>query len=123
MRRIIILIVIFSVTLFASDIPDIINLYSNKKSQMQRKPIIFNHGKHMKGNMGCLDCHHDYKNGQQIMTGQRLRKMDNVRCTFCHEKGKDLTDRYHKLCQSCHREYKNYNMKTGPLECGLCHKR
>lgn len=77
----------------------------------------------MKGNMGCLDCHHDYEKGQQIMTGERLLKKYKVKCESCHIKGKDLRDRYHKLCQGCHREYIKYDLKTGPLQCGLCHKR
>ena len=84
----------------------------------QRPSVLFPHEQHMM-NYECLDCHHKYENGKNVLDEDELTE-DNVdiACAKCHhQKAKiDLRKAYHRQCILCHKEN-----KTDPRMCGECH--
>ncbi len=84
------------------------------------KPMSFSHSKHKE--YKCTDCHHDYKNGQNMWReGQQVKL-----CNDCHLEEKkplqmDLETAYHNKCVGCHRKIKKQGKKTGPTACSKCH--
>ncbi len=101
---------------------------NNNFPDYQRPPVLFlenHHDQHME-NQDCLECHHKYENGRNILDEGDLEE-DNVEtsCASCHNNhGKyDLRQAYHKQCIGCHHRLSTANMKTGPILCGECHVR
>jgi hypothetical protein len=90
------------------------------KAQVVRRkePLLvdFPHGKH--GEVQCLQCHHNYKDG----TGLEV-------CINCHRSDrKDLRAgaeaRFHDFCLRCHRDPPKPLKKHGPTTgCKTCHRR
>ncbi len=84
------------------------------------KPMSFPHNKHKE--YKCTDCHHDYKNGQNVWReGQEV-----ALCNACHPPEKrveimSLETAYHDKCQGCHKKLKKEKKKTGPTTCSRCH--
>jgi c(7)-type cytochrome triheme protein len=88
-----------------------------------RGPVMFPHELHMEG-FDCLDCHHDMKDGENILDEYDLEE-DNpdILCGTCHnpkEKIKRM-EAFHYQCMGCHNKYKMTSSSTGPTMCGECH--
>lgn len=83
------------------------------------------HDSHM-DNLDCLDCHHKYVNGKNVLDEDDLEEGDpNILCSSCHnEKSKiNLTRAFHRECIGCHDKLSANGEKTGPSLCGECHIR
>jgi len=94
----------------------------------QRPPVLFlenHHDQHME-NQDCLECHHKYKNGKNVLDEEDLDE-DNTdtSCASCHNNHEkyDLQQAYHKQCIGCHDRLSTANIKAGPILCGECHIR
>jgi hypothetical protein len=109
-----------------------------KLSVKQRPPVAFTHEIHM-GDFGCLDCHHRYENGENVLDEGELMDVEpdeiimlnepsleepgDIKCASCHNGDKKITkissrDAFHRQCIGCHEE-----MAQGPVLCGECHVR
>ncbi|GAB6094442.1 hypothetical protein JCM14469_06940 [Desulfatiferula olefinivorans] len=104
----------------------------------QRPPVSFTHETHM-GDFACLDCHHRYENGENVLDEGDLMDVEpdeiimlnmpsseeprDNQCASCHNGDKKITklssrDALHRQCIGCHEE-----MAQGPVLCGECHVR
>ena len=101
-------------------------LLNNKGYKKKRKgPVEFTHKKHAYNyRLFCWDCHHDYKNGQNVWVPWGETK----RCDQCHDpKEKEpneimLQKAFHYQCKGCHKDFARKNMKTGAYrKCAGCH--
>ncbi len=84
----------------------------------QRSPVLFPHEQHMM-DYECLDCHHKYENGKNILDEEELTEGNSdIACATCHHRQTkiDLQKAYHRQCILCHKEN-----KTDPRMCGECH--
>jgi hypothetical protein len=94
----------------------------------QRPPVQFlekYHDLHM-DNEDCLECHHKYKNGKNILNEDDLEDENaETSCASCHNnKVKlNLQQAYHEQCIGCHERLSAKNIKSGPVLCGKCHVR
>ena len=94
----------------------------------QRPPVLFfekYHDQHME-NQDCLDCHHKYENGKNILDEDDLDAGDaDTSCVSCHDGTVkfDLQQAFHRQCMGCHDRLSAENIKTGPSLCGECHVR
>ncbi|MBW2603401.1 MAG: cytochrome c3 family protein [Deltaproteobacteria bacterium] len=86
------------------------------------------HDQHME-NQDCLECHHKYENGKNILDEADLED-DNVEtsCASCHDNQDNhvkynLQQAFHRQCIGCHDRLSSANMKIGPILCGECHIR
>jgi hypothetical protein len=99
---------------------------NNDSAYRQRPPVMFfekYHDQHME-NQDCLDCHHKYENGENILDAADLEDGDSeVYCASCHNDHEkyDLQQAFHRQCMGCHDRLSAANMKTGPSLCGECH--
>lgn len=121
------------VTLHALAQPDEIELNNDKVFHKQKKPpVMFPHGAHM-DQFDCLDCHHRFQNGDNILDADDLEEdSPGVRCQDCHVKknfrfspdldptNRNLMQAYHKQCISCHRAQGG---QKGPRTCSGCHQK
>lgn len=110
---------------------------ATKKIAKQRPQVAFTHDTHM-GQYECLQCHHKYENGQNVLDDgelggaeyEEIMKLDiNVpedssgyECASCHGNKTiskmSVRDAFHNQCIGCHEKE-----KKGPVLCGECHKR
>jgi hypothetical protein len=117
------LLLAFAGPVFA-DPPDVIVL---KKPQvfgsLSRSPVRFTHKDHAAlDGVSCLTCHHDFKNGKNILDPGRLTPGDpSTQCATCHVGPRDLQMGFHQLCITCHDAEKKKGRVTGPRTCGECH--
>ena len=82
--------------------------------KLERPQVIFNHGKHEEAfkKEGCNTCHPE-KDGQILFDFPKTVK----------KKGKTaVMNAYHDQCIDCHKKSSSENKKTGPVNCGDCHK-
>ncbi len=99
---------------------------NNEFAPHRRPPVMFlenYHDQHME-NQDCLECHHKYENGENILDAGDLEEGDpEILCASCHNnKVKyNLQRAYHRQCMGCHDRLSAANMKTGPSLCGECH--
>ncbi len=88
--------------------------------ESKKGPVVFSHVKHKASK--CTDCHHEYKDGQNVWKeGQEVKK-----CSACHKletEGKTvkLEKAYHDKCINCHKKAKAEKKPTGPTACTKCH--
>jgi DNA-directed RNA polymerase subunit RPC12/RpoP len=72
----------------------------------------------------CLACHHDYKDGINVLNEDDLEEGNPaIRCAACHN-GQGELDRqkaFHRQCMGCHIETRKAGQATGPEMCGTCH--
>ena len=104
--------------------PDIIMLSKpNVFGSLSREPVRFTHGRHLDTkDVDCLTCHHDFKDGKNILDLATLWDNDAaIRCETCHEKPASLQKAFHYLCITCHDTEKKQGRQTGPRTCGECH--
>ncbi len=105
------------------------DVYTSKK----KPSVLFDHDLHT-GLAGCMDCHHHYKDGENILEYFDLFEgAEGVLCRDCHaEPGtrfmgdqdptvKGLEQAYHSQCIPCHRESAGQDA-VGPRTCMGCHQ-
>jgi hypothetical protein len=101
---------------------------NNDVAHHQRPPVLFlekYHDQHME-NQDCLECHHKYETGENILDEGDLEEGDpEILCASCHNnKVKyNLQQAFHRQCIGCHDRLCAAKMKTGPSLCGECHIR
>lgn len=96
---------------------------NNEGYKKDTKGVVeFSHLKHTKDyNTTCTDCHHEYKDGQNVWKeGDAVKK-----CSSCHDpqndqdNAKKLQTAFHNNCKDCH---KKSNKDTAPSsKCNDCH--
>ena len=104
--------------------------------EKHRSAVTFPHELHV-GNFDCLACHHDYKDGENILKEEMLEERNpDLRCSACHDENADinLEEAYHRQCIGCHRQFRIHRCceicdkivwligsAPGPELCGECH--
>ena len=92
-------------------------------SRKQRTAVFFPHTQHME-EMDCLDCHHDYENGDNILSPDDLEEGEpEALCTSCHhpQASINLRKAFHRQCIGCHRDHARQGFEVGPRLCAECH--
>lgn len=88
-----------------------------------RGSVAFPHELHM-GSFDCLDCHHDMKDGENVLDEADLEE-DNpdIMCASCHNADSKIERReaFHYQCMGCHNKFRLTQEATGPTLCGECH--
>lgn len=89
-----------------------------------RPTVYFSHEIHME-EYECLDCHHDYKDGKNILDEDDIEEDGSVECARCHTKDTpiELKTAYHRQCMGCHRRINKQEAGTLPITCKDCHNR
>ena len=89
-----------------------------------RAEVYFSHENHM-DSYDCLDCHHDYQNGKNLLNEDELEDGESASCASCHSKETsiDLKTAYHRQCMGCHRRINKQKADTSPITCQDCHSR
>jgi len=89
---------------------------------LHRAPVEFTHDAHAKG-MSCLTCHHEFKNGKNVLDPGRLTPGDPAtQCATCHTTPAALQQAFHGECITCHDKLKKPAGRPGaPRLCGECH--
>ena len=88
-----------------------------------RPPVAFSHDLHM-GLYECLDCHHDMKDGANVLDEDALEEGNpDIQCGNCHndQASLDLQKAYHRQCMGCHIDNRKAGNASGPEMCGACH--
>ena len=101
-------------------------LLNNQAYKKKRKgPVEFTHKKHAYDyRLFCWDCHHEYKDGQNIWVPWGETK----ECSQCHDPKKKepnkimLQKAFHFECKGCHKQMEKIGRKAGAYDkCGGCH--
>jgi len=89
---------------------------------LRRAPVEFTHQYHASG-MSCLTCHHDFRDGKNVLETARLVPGDPAaRCATCHSTPAALQQAFHGECITCHDKLKKPAGRPGaPRLCGDCH--
>lgn len=97
-----------------------IDFYRSKS----RPVVYFSHETHMEA-YECLDCHHDYKDGINILDEGDLDEDGSVGCAQCHAENAPigLKTAYHRQCMGCHRRINKQKSVILPITCQDCHNR
>ncbi len=92
---------------------------SLKKS---RPGVDFPHTLHMDSH-DCLECHHDYQNGENVLEEDDLDEDGSASCSACHDASASigLKTAYHRQCIKCHRTLNEQPDTDLPISCGNCH--
>ena len=106
---------------------DVILLNNQGYKKKRKGPVEFTHKKHAyEYRFLCWDCHHDYKDGQNIWVPWGETK----RCSQCHDPRKKepnkimLQKAFHYQCKGCHKELEKIGRKAGAYKkCGGCHQK
>ena len=89
---------------------------------LSRPGVVFPHEGHYGWGIGCLDCHHRYDNGVNILNENDLQPgTPAVSCVSCHRSARELERSYHRMCIGCHTDMKKKGIVAGPVMCGQCH--
>ena len=103
--------------------PDEVTIENNSAyATRNRSGVYFPHDIHMES-VGCLDCHHDYANGENLLDEDDLVEDGSARCAACHT-GKSsigLQEAYHRQCMTCHRMTNKSEAMRLPITCQDCH--
>ena len=101
-------------------------IIDNKDYKKDRKgPVSFNHKKHgWEYKIFCWQCHHDYKEGENVWSAWGTTK----KCNQCHnpitEQGAavKLKKAYHLNCKTCHKELAVFGEQSSAYrKCNRCH--
>ena len=99
-------------------------LKSPDGSRTQSRPAVtFPHEEHM-DQLDCLQCHHKYKDGVNILDEDALEEGNaDLLCSACHTDDAKigLRQAFHRECMGCHRKLRLEGKPTGPELCGQCH--
>lgn len=105
--------------------PDKIVLDNSKVAGGRTRPAVtFPHNRHAEAGLSCMDCHHIYKDGKNVLEEGALEEgKEGIRCSACHRSNSrlKLEQAFHDQCIGCHRKDLKENKKTGPHFCGGCH--
>jgi hypothetical protein len=127
-------VVCFLLAAFSPCLVDTSNLYAQDAEiyientgsypSKSRPAVYFSHETHMEENE-CLDCHHDYKDGKNILDEDDLDEDGAAGCAQCHAKDApiELKNAYHRQCMGCHRRINKQEVAILPITCEDCHKR
>jgi DNA-directed RNA polymerase subunit RPC12/RpoP len=87
-----------------------------------RSAVYFPHERHMEL-LDCLDCHHDYQKGENVLEEEDLEEDGLSRCTNCHtnKASIELKKAYHRQCMNCHRTINKNEERNLPITCKDCH--
>ena len=87
-----------------------------------RSAVYFPHESHMEI-LDCLDCHHDYQNGENVLEEDDLEEDGFSRCANCHtnKASIELKKAYHRQCINCHRTVHKKEDLNLPITCKDCH--
>lgn len=104
---------------------DVLMLDNDGYMKDRKGPVKFTHRKHASEyKVLCWDCHHDFKDGQNIWVAWGETK----KCSQCHDPQKKeptnikLQKAFHNNCKGCHRELAKEKKRTGAFEkCTGCH--
>jgi hypothetical protein len=102
---------------------EFIHLGPECSQERQRPGVVFPHESHME-NYDCLDCHHQYEAGENVLDEDELyTENDAILCASCHSGSGRLTIRqaYHFQCIGCHIDVRKSGENSGPELCGNCH--
>jgi len=90
----------------------------------ERSAVYFPHENHME-TYECLDCHHDYQDGENILDEDDLDEDGSAACAACHSKDTSVTlkSAYHRQCMGCHRRLNKQEDAALPITCRDCHPR
>jgi len=102
-----------------------------------RPPVEFPHMQHIDAGMDCSDCHHRFKDGENIVDEAELEEgAPGIKCAACHKNETGfrfkpdldpttltLRQAYHRMCIGCHRKLIREKKQSGPVTCGDCHPR
>lgn len=106
----------------AGDVLRILNYSVFKK--LSRPYVDFPHERHYGWGLGCLDCHHRYESGVNVLSENELQPGNPaVSCSSCHSTARDLERSYHRMCIRCHSDMKKRGTSHGPVMCGECHSK
>ena len=98
-------------------------LNTGEDLETQRTAVAFSHDLHM-GIYDCLDCHHDFKDGVNVLDEDTLEEGNpDIRCSACHNDQADLDRQkaFHRQCMGCHIDTRKAGEASGPEMCGACH--
>ncbi|MFO7557913.1 MAG: cytochrome c3 family protein [Desulfobacterales bacterium] len=105
--------------------PEEIILNHTEDFKEKRRPsVTFPHALHFE-RLECLDCHHRYENGKNVLDEDELEEGNPAaKCSGCHnlKNSCDLQKAFHRQCLYCHANNKTPGEKTGPRMCIGCHK-
>ncbi len=104
-------------------------------AKRQRPAVDFPHMQHIDAELECSDCHHRFKDGENIQDEAELEEdAEGIKCAACHKNEPDfrfkpdldptrrtLQQGYHRMCMGCHRKLRKEKRKAGPMTCGACH--
>jgi hypothetical protein len=124
-NRIILFFLLFSAAVYASAGRDTLRISGMSAfKELSRGEVLFPHKRHYGYGIGCLQCHHRYEKGENVLSVNELKPgSPAVSCVTCHTTGRDLQRAYHRFCITCHNEFKNNKAGSGPVMCGLCHSK
>ena len=113
-----------STPLFAQPEEIIIN-HSKSFANKRQPPVTFPHELHME-KYECLDCHHRYENGKNVLDEDELEEgSPAAQCAGCHNLkiACDLQKAFHRQCLYCHVNNRKPGETFGPRMCVGCHKK
>lgn len=106
------------------DIIDVITIENQGYTSDKKGPVIFSHLKHnTEYGVSCTQCHHVYKEGENLWKeGDKADK-----CVVCHDpveekdKAAKLQTAFHKNCKDCHADVNKEGKEAPSTKCGGCH--
>jgi len=102
-----------------------INIDNTESYPSKSRPAVyFSHETHMEA-YECLDCHHDYRDGNNILSEEALDEDGSAGCAQCHadDTAIELITAYHRQCMGCHRRINKQEQASLPITCEDCHNR
>jgi hypothetical protein len=121
----VLLLILFGLSLASAREEEIVLDNPDAYGEKHRAAVTFPHELHV-GNLECLACHHDYKDGENILSEDKLKeKNPDILCAACHDADAEihLKKAYHRQCMGCHRYVRLAGSATGPELCGECHNK
>ena len=87
-----------------------------------RPAVTFPHTLHMDSH-DCLECHHNYQNGENVLDEEDLNEDGGAACSSCHFKTAyiGLKTAYHRQCIQCHRTLNRLPGNDLSITCRDCH--
>ncbi len=120
---VLILACIFRTAFLYAQPEEILLKHDSLDGERDRPPVLFPHELHM-DNYECLDCHHKYEKGENVLDEAELEDGNpSAQCITCHEFKTNccLQKVFHKQCMGCHVEKRKPGEKKGPRKCNGCH--
>ncbi|MCP3954196.1 MAG: cytochrome c3 family protein [Desulfobacterales bacterium] len=103
--------------------PDEVLIHNRIEGLQKSRPgVDFPHELHTEAH-DCLECHHDYQDGENVLEEDELDEDGAASCRACHDSSAsiDLKTAYHRQCIKCHRGLNKQPDNDLPITCGDCH--